>query len=275
MINLLNGQAALINIPKVCDPRGNLSFVENATHLPFDIGQVRWICDIPAGSCSEGVSADRRGLLVVMSGAVDLRVTADGLSPVELRQSDPALGLMLAPGVEYQLTGCSSNAVLAFVESGSPERLTGACVSRAADDSHRYSSVGECRFIELPHRRWGAATATEVVADQLPFGICRAFYIYDVPGDSERGGHSHYDEQCLLVALSGCFDVKVSDGASQRTFTLNRPYRGLLVPPGLWRELGNFSSGSVCLALSSIPYRESDYVRSAEEFGRLTAHKRS
>ena len=106
--------------------------------------------------------------------------------------------------------------------------------------------------------------------NSLPFDLKRAYWIYDVPAGEERGGHSHLAMHQLLVAVSGSFNVNVCDGDNWRTFTLNRPFEGLLIPPGLWRTLDNFASGSVCLSLVSTDYDESDYIRDFEEFKRLS-----
>lgn len=104
----------------------------------------------------------------------------------------------------------------------------------------------------------------------IPFDIRRIFYLYDVPGGATRGGHAHHREQQVLIAVSGSFDVELDDGRDKMRVTLNRPFRGVLIPPGVWRELDNFSSGSVCLTLSSIDYDESDYIRDYEIFTRLS-----
>lgn len=104
----------------------------------------------------------------------------------------------------------------------------------------------------------------------IPFDIRRVFYLYDVPGGATRGGHAHHREQQVLIAVSGSFDVELDDGRGKMRVTLNRPFRGVLIPPGVWRELDNFSSGSVCLTLSSIDYDESDYIRDYEIFTRLS-----
>ena len=101
----------------------------------------------------------------------------------------------------------------------------------------------------------------------------RVFYLYDVPGDSERGGHSHHKAQEFIIAASGSFDVTLSDGQDSRKFSLNRPYRALYIPAGIWRNIDNFSSGSVCLVLTSELYDEADYVRDYERFKQLTAIK--
>lgn len=100
----------------------------------------------------------------------------------------------------------------------------------------------------------------------VPFDIMRAYWIYDVPAGEERGGHSHIDMHQLLIATGGSFDVNVTDGFSERTFTLNRPFEGLYIPPGIWRTITNFASGSVCLSLVNLPYYEEDYIREYDEF---------
>lgn len=100
----------------------------------------------------------------------------------------------------------------------------------------------------------------------IPFDIKRVFYLYDVPADSERGGHAHHNACQLMIAVAGSFDVVLDDGKSRTRYTLNRPYRALLIPPGYWRTMDNFSSGSVCLVLTNIHYDEADYIRDYEEF---------
>ncbi len=142
-------------------------------------------------------------------------------------------------------------------------------------DPHATSNVDNCRLIELDknHHSNGNLTVVEN-GEQVPFDIKRCYYLYDVPGGAERGGHSHRLLRQLIVAISGSFDVVLDDGASRRQFTLNRPYQGLLIVPGIWRVLENFSSGSVCLVLASEHYDEQDYVREYDKFLQLTSHKR-
>jgi hypothetical protein len=103
----------------------------------------------------------------------------------------------------------------------------------------------------------------------VPFDIRRVYYLYDVPGGAERGGHGHKDLHQLIIAMSGSFDVVLDDGKNKKRIHLNRSYNGLYVCPMIWRELDNFSSGSVCMVLASNHYDESDYYRDYQEF--LTA----
>jgi len=100
----------------------------------------------------------------------------------------------------------------------------------------------------------------------VPFEMKRVYYLYDIPSGASRGGHSHKMQQELLVALSGSFDVILNDGNEQKTVTLNKPNVGLLIVNGIWRELQNFSSGSVCLVLASDVFEEEDYIRDFEDF---------
>lgn len=129
------------------------------------------------------------------------------------------------------------------------------------------ATLESCRVIELPriHDVRGNLTFVEG-GRHVPFEIKRVYYLYDVPGGASRAGHAHKTLQQVLVAMSGSFDVEVDDGRQRRRFHLARSYYGLLLPPMIWREIDNFSSGSVCLALASDIYEEADYYRDYEEF---------
>ena len=129
------------------------------------------------------------------------------------------------------------------------------------------TTVYDCSVIELKknHREKGNLTVVQNNIE-VPFEVKRCYYLYDVPGGEERGGHAHKELHQLIVAASGSFDVILNDGNIKRTISLNRPYYGLLVVPGIWRELNNFSSGSVCLVLASEVYKKEDYIRSYNDF---------
>ena len=140
--------------------------------------------------------------------------------------------------------------------------------------THSTSDIAKCGIIELPRHLHPNGSLTEVEnTDAFPFEVKRVFYLYDVPADSERGGHSHHQAQELIIAVSGSFDVTLHDGHKQHTFSLSRPYRALYITAGVWRTLQNFSAGSVCLVLTSEEYSEADYVRDFAHFLRLTAVK--
>lgn len=132
------------------------------------------------------------------------------------------------------------------------------------------SSVYDCSILRLDkiHNRAGNITVA-TGEETLPFPIRRIYYLYDVPGGEERGGHAHRGLHQLIVAVSGSFEVMLDDGKNKKIVRLNRPDFGLLVVPGIWRELFEFSSGSVCLVLASEVYSEADYIRGYEEFKTL------
>lgn len=129
------------------------------------------------------------------------------------------------------------------------------------------SSIYNCGIVELNkiHNRSGNITVIEGNID-IPFEVRRIYYLYDVPGGAERGGHAHKNLQQLVVAASGCFDVILDDGKNRKVVQLNRPYFGLHVIPGIWREIINFSSGAICLVLASEKYDKDDYIREYPDF---------
>jgi hypothetical protein len=128
-------------------------------------------------------------------------------------------------------------------------------------------SLTECRIMDLPKIKDPRGNLTFIEAGrQVPFEIKRVYYLYDVPGGAERGGHAHRSLYQLIIAMSGSFDVILDDGTQEKRFHLNRSYFGLYVCPMIWREIDNFSSGSVCMVLASNLYDEADYYRDYEEF---------
>ena len=129
------------------------------------------------------------------------------------------------------------------------------------------SSIYDCVVLPLSkiHNRAGNITIVEG-QNNLPFEIKRVYYLYDIPGGEDRGGHAHKELHQLVVAAGGAFDVLLDDGINKKVVTLNRPDYGVLIVPGIWRELMEFSSGSICLVLASQPYDEEDYIREYDDF---------
>ncbi|SDN43422.1 FdtA/QdtA family cupin domain-containing protein [Geodermatophilus sp. DSM 45219] len=146
--------------------------------------------------------------------------------------------------------------------------LTGSPGHRGADmDSSRVAGASGCRIVDLPRITDPRGNLTFIEGSgHVPFDIARVYYLYDVPGGESRGGHAHRQLEQLVIAAAGSFDVLVDDGVHTERFFLNRSYYGLYVPRMVWRELANFSSGSVCLVLASRPYEEADYYRDHDEF---------
>ena len=139
---------------------------------------------------------------------------------------------------------------------------------------HSTSRVADARLIDLPHHRGDNGSLTVIEnSGSMPFLIKRVYYIYDVPTDEGRGGHSHHTLEGLMVALSGSFVVTLDDGKDRRVFTLDRPYRALYIPAGIWRTVENFSSGAICMVAASDKFDADDYVRDYDEFKKLTDDK--
>ena len=133
----------------------------------------------------------------------------------------------------------------------------------------------DCKILELPviKDRRGNLTFIEN-REHIPFDIKRVYYLYDIPGGAERGGHAHKQLQQFIIAAMGSFDVILDDGTETKQFHMNRSYYGLYVPVMTWRELDNFSSGSVCLVLASELYDKEDYIYDYETFKKIVKEKR-
>lgn len=132
-----------------------------------------------------------------------------------------------------------------------------------------------CRMIELPKIQNQKGNLTFVEGKRhVPFDIKRVYYLYDVPGGAERGGHAHKKLHQFMIAMSGSFDVVLDDGAEKKRYHLNRSYQGLYIGPMIWRELDNFSSGAVCMVLASDVYKESDYYRRYADYQKALGRKK-
>lgn len=127
--------------------------------------------------------------------------------------------------------------------------------------------LDDCRIIELPKIQDQRGNLTFIEADRhVPFEFKRVYYLYDVPGGAARAAHGHRSLHQLMIAMSGSFDVTLDDGKQKKLFHLNRSYFGLYIPPMMWRDLDNFSSGAVCMVLASDYYDENDYFRNYDNF---------
>ena len=129
-----------------------------------------------------------------------------------------------------------------------------------------YNKIENIKIFDIPKITDPRGNLSVVEEGFLPYVVKRVYYLYDVPSGAYRGGHAHKEQQEFLIALSGSFEVILNDGENKKSFVLNKPNSGLLIPTGIWRELENFSSGSVCLVLSSGKFLESDYIREYEDF---------
>lgn len=126
--------------------------------------------------------------------------------------------------------------------------------------------IDDIKLLDIPKIHNAQGNLSVIEGDTIPFDIQRVYYLYDVPSVAERYGHAHISQQKVLIALSGSFEVVLKDGKNQKTITLNKPNMALFIPAGIWREMHNFSSGSVCLAIASAAFDETDYIREFEDF---------
>jgi dTDP-4-dehydrorhamnose 3,5-epimerase-like enzyme len=123
------------------------------------------------------------------------------------------------------------------------------------------NTIQDTKLIDIPKVHDERGSLAVVEKEVIPFSIERVYYLYDVPSDSYRGGHAHIEQESVMIALSGSFDVIIDDGTDKKRIMLNKPNQGLYIPTNIWREIDNFSSGAVCLVLASTTYNEAEYIR--------------
>lgn len=281
----------IIELPKFLDDRGNLSFAQNYSQIPFEIKRTYWLYDVPGG-ISRGGHAEKNNeeLIIAITGSFEILVD-DGKQSKIFTLNRSYYGLYIPKGLWREIKEFSSNAVA--LEFGSiayclddyirdyAEFKTYARMVPDAEgegepievggDSHTFEvkyNVFDCTMIELDRHhsnRKGNLTVVEN-GQTLPFDVRRVYYLYDIPGGESRGAHAHKNLSQLIIAASGSFRVTLDDGNVRRSFFLNRPYQGLYVKPGIWRDLDDFSSGAVCMVLASDVYDKGDYIRDYNEF---------
>lgn len=279
----------IIELPKILDERGNLSFAENYNQIPFAIKRTYWLYDVPGGESRGGhAEINNEELIIAMSGAFDITVD-DGVKQKTFTLNRSYYGLYVPKGLWREINNFSTNALA--LEFGSVAydvndyirdyddflkfRLSIDCISSPVEPIFNATAakmekfnVFDCSMVGLDKHhsnRKGNLTVVEN-GKTLPFDVKRVYYLYDVPGGESRGAHAHRELEQLIVAVSGSFNVTIDDGNCRRTFFLNRPYQGLYVKPGLWRDLDDFSSGAVCMVLASEVYNSDDYIRDYDNF---------
>lgn len=276
----------ILQLPKFLDDRGNLSFFENDNQLPFAIKRVHWIYDVPGGESRGGVAYKMtEEFIVAMSGSFDVVVkNCEREWNFSLNRS--YMGVYIPAGYWRTVENFSSNSVAVIAASTyydpsdairsmdelrawipcKEENLQFETINhKCAVSKH---TVSDCGIIELDRHHSQRNGDISVVENgkEVPFDVKRIYYLYDVPGGADRGGHAHKELYQLIVAASGAFTVELDDGTHKKAFTLNRPYQGLLIKPGIWRTLTDFSSGSICVVLASEVYDAKDYIRDYNDF---------
>lgn len=282
----------IIELPKFLDARGNLSFAENFTQIPFEVKRTYWLYDVPGGVNRGGhAEINNEELVIALSGAFDI-VVDDGKERKAFTLNRSYYGLYIPKGLWREIKEFSTNAVAlefgsipydvndyirnyeAFKAYAKSVENVSSCNTEKKiipSESHseiKLHGVFDSTIVELDKHhsdRRGNLTVVEN-GKTLPFDVKRVYYLYDVPGGESRGAHAHRELEQLIVAVSGSFTVTLDDGNCKRSFFLNRPYQGLYVKSGMWRTLEDFSSGAVCMVLASDVYKASDYIRSYDEF---------
>lgn len=279
----------LIQLPKFLDDRGNLSFLENEKQIPFAIKRVHWIYDVPGGEERGGVAyKTTEEFIVAMSGSFDV-VVRDGNQEWKFSLNRSYMGVYIPAGTWRSINNFSTNAVAVIAASAfydpndavrdikelitndasamPNEPLRSMSRDKSLNEVKKYK-VEDCKIVELDRHHSQRKGDISVVENgkEVPFGVKRIYYLYDVPGGADRGGHAHKALYQLIIAASGSFTVTLDDGTNTKAFTLNRPYQGLLIKPGIWRTLNDFSSGAVCVVLASEVYDANDYIRDYNDF---------
>lgn len=287
--------AQIISLPKITDPRGNLSIIEQLKQIPFEIKRAYWIYDVPGGM-DRGSHAykENEEFIVALSGSFDV-VLDDGTKKKTFSLNRSYFGLYVPKGMWRTMTNFSTNSLALVLSSteyneedyimdyeefvnwskdktiqtrthvNSTSVATNAPIGRSTWSNGQ--SVFDCSLCELTKMHDVEGNLTFMYENiHVPFPINRVFYSYDIPGGEDRGAHAHKECHQFIIAASGAFEVVLDDGTNKRTVQLNRPFWGLHVPPGVWASEQGFSSGSICLVLASHGFSEEDYIRSYDDF---------
>lgn len=285
-------ESKILNLPKIADPRGNLSIIEQFKQIPFEIKRTYWIYDVPGG-CDRGGHAykENQEFIVALSGAFDV-VLDDGKEKKTFSLNRSYMGLYVPKGMWRTMTNFSTNSLALVLSSTeydvndyimdydeflkwSEEETTKTTPADYAPMSKVKTmfsaeegvSVFDCSLCQLNKFHDPEGNLTVVSENvHVPFPINRVFYSYDIPGGEDRGAHAHKECHQFIIAASGSFEVVLDDGTNKRTVALNRPFWGLHVPPGIWASEQGFSSGSICLVLASHGYSEEDYIRNYDDY---------
>lgn len=278
----------IIDLPKFLDARGNLSFAEQYAQIPFEIRRTYWLYDVPGGIARGGhAEKNNEEVVIALSGAFEI-VVDDGVQKKSFTLNRSYYGLYIPKGLWREIKEFSTNALalefgsipysaddyirdyqkyLDYIKQPKKDIIIEPLKSRVIENVKKYS-VFDCTMVELDKHhseRNGNLTVVEN-GKTLPFDVKRAYYLYDIPGGESRGAHAHKQLEQLIIAVSGSFTVTLDDGECKRSFFLNRPYQGLYVKPGIWRDLDDFSAGAVCMVLASEIYDKEDYIREYDGF---------
>lgn len=284
----------VLDLPKVEDARGNLSFIEESGQIPFKIARVYWIYDVPAGQ-KRGSHAfkNQEEIIIALSGSFDV-VLNDGKETRRYQLNRAYKALYVPAKMWRTLENFATNSVCLVISSGAYDegeyirnyRLFKQFIKSDEIQSEsiepmdlstpiikilpQKNTVSGCLPVELPIIKSRAGNLTPVHCSvDIPFDVKRVFFVYDIPYGKTRGMHAHKQCHQFLVAASGSFDVELDDGKHRKTITVNRPIQGIHVLPGIWSKEYNYSSGAICLVLASEIYTEEDYIRRYSDFKKI------
>lgn len=291
--------AKILGLPKIEDPRGNLSIIEQLKQIPFKIKRAYWIYDVPGGKERGGHAyKENEEFIVALSGSFDV-ILDDSNNQQKFQLNRSYCGLYVPKGMWRTMTNFSTNSLALVLSSTeydesdyvmdyneyrqwrkdnktqtqSHDAKTSIQIikGKAMFNANEGHSVFDCSLCELNKMHDPEGNLTYMYENvHVPFPINRVFYSYDIPGGEDRGAHAHKKCHQFIIAASGSFEVVLDDGVNKRTVQLNRPFWGLHIPPGIWASEQGFSSGSICLVLASHGYSEDDYIRNYDEFIKYT-----
>lgn len=285
----------ILQLPKIVDPRGNLSIIEQEKQIPFEIRRAHWIYDVPGGVDRGGHAfKETEEFIVALSGSFDV-VVDDGELKKTFSLNRSYFGLHVPKGMWRTMANFSTNSLALVLSSTEydetdyvsdyeeyrlwrkdsskiPTKMDAKTSVMTNEPTNRLmrmegKSVFDCSLCELNRMHDAEGNLTFMYENvHVPFPINRVFYSYDIPGGEDRGAHAHKKCHQFLIAASGAFEVLLDDGINKRTVLLNRPFWGLHVPPGIWASEQGFSSGSICLVLASHGYDADDYIRDYADY---------
>jgi dTDP-4-dehydrorhamnose 3,5-epimerase-like enzyme len=288
-------ESKIIELPKIVDLRGNLSIVEQFKQIPFEIRRVHWIYDVPGGVERGGHAyKNTEEFIVALSGSFDVEID-NGKVKTTYSLNRSYYGLYVPKGMWRTMINFSTNSLALVLSSTDYDEQdyimnyeefcrwrcdlsvepTPSFMKTSQQVNNPINrkmltegkSVFDCSLCELNKMHDVEGNLTYMYQNvHVPFPINRVFYSYDIPGGEDRGAHAHKYCHQFIIAASGAFEVVLDDGTNKRTVTLNRPFWGLHVPPGIWASEQGFSSGSICLVLASHGYDEEDYIRNYADY---------
>ena len=263
--------AIVFDLPIIPNKSGNLCFMQVRDHIPFLIDRVYWVYNVSRKEFQNDCEAEpSEEVIVALAGRFDVAVH-DGTDEQLITLDRAYRGLYVPREHTWELRNCSLNTI-AFVVASAPPDATGSeiltsPINPGRQIDARESTIEDCAIVELPQLERHAGNITFLRSgENWGFRIRRVYHLTDVPKGASRGGHAHRELHQFVIAANGSFDVVIDDGLDKRSIRLFRPDCALHLIPGIWRELHNFSLGSVCLVIASDPYDEQDYLREYDDF---------